>query len=42
MPLIGTFGAGSKGGYGRGAKKIVPFDYLIIAGGGGAGDDRGG
>ena len=31
MPLIGTFGAGSKGGYGRGVKKRVAFDYLIIA-----------
>jgi hypothetical protein len=43
MPLIGTFGAGSKGGYGRGGKKLYALSYLVIAGGGtGRGPDRGG
>ena len=38
MPLIGTFGAGSKGGYGRGGGK-APYnvDFLITGGGGGGG-----
>ena len=34
MPILGSFGAGSKGGYGRGGKKLVAMDYLIIGGGG--------
>jgi len=37
MPIIGSFGAGSKGGYGRGGKKLTEFHYLVIAGGGGGG-----
>ena len=39
MPIIGSFGAISRGGFGRGAG-IQPFgevDYLLIAGGGGGG-----
>ena len=36
MPLLGTFGAGSKGGYGRGGKELIPVNYLVVAGGGGS------
>jgi hypothetical protein len=28
MPLIGTFGAGSKGGYGRGGKKWYGLRWI--------------
>ena len=42
MPIIGSFGAGSKGGFGRGGKKIFEIDYLVIAGGGGGGRDLSG
>ena len=41
MPLLGTFGAASKGGYGRGGAAPVTLQYLVIAGGGGGGS-RGG
>lgn len=34
MPILGSFGAGGKGGYGRGGKKLYEGDYLVIAGGG--------
>ena len=34
MPIIGSFGAGSKGGYGRGGAKKYDIDFLVIAGGG--------
>jgi|DEB0MinimDraft_3_1074331.scaffolds.fasta_scaffold23739_2 hypothetical protein len=36
MPIIGSFGAGSKGGYGRGGKTLIPVNYLVVAGGGGS------
>jgi hypothetical protein len=37
MPIIGSFGAGSKGGFGRGGAAIVEgIEYLVIAGGGGS------
>jgi hypothetical protein len=46
MPILGSFAAGSKGGYGKGGKKSDPIDvdYLVIAGGGGGGfnDTNGG
>ena len=35
MPIIGSFGAGSKGGYGRGGAAPVDVHYLVVAGGGG-------
>jgi len=38
MPIIGSFGAGSKGGFGRGsARKPYFVDFLVVAGGGGGG-----
>jgi hypothetical protein len=37
MPIIGSFGAGSKGGYGRGGAAPVDVNYLVVAGGGGNG-----
>ena len=36
MPILGSFGAGSKGGYGRGGFKPIDVDYLVVAAGGGA------
>jgi hypothetical protein len=43
MPIISSFGAGSKGGFGRGgALAPVDIDYLVIAGGAGGGAGRGG
>ena len=42
MPLIATFGAGSKGGFGRGGKVVYDVDYLVVAGGGGGGAGAGG
>ena len=30
MPLIATFGAGSKGGFGRGGKVVYDVDYLVL------------
>lgn len=40
MPILGSFAAGGKGGYGRGGKKIISLDYLIVAGGSGANNIR--
>ena len=40
MPLIATFGAGSKGGFGRGGKVVYDVDYLVVAGGGGGGPEQ--
>jgi len=39
MPLLGTIGASSARGFGRGGKGFTPFTatYLVIAGGGGGG-----
>ena len=39
MPLIGTFGAGSAGGYGQRKGAAFPFnaEYLVIGGGGAGG-----
>ena len=42
MPILGSFGAGSKGGFGRGGKNLLEVDYLVVAGGGGGGRDDGG
>ena len=35
MPIIGSFGAGSKGGYGRGGAGGFAIEFLVVAGGGG-------
>ena len=35
MPIIASFGAASKGGFGRGGKKQYMVSYLVVAGGGG-------
>jgi hypothetical protein len=43
MPILGSFGAGSKGGYGqrKGGAKKYDIDFLVIAGGAsGGGRDR--
>jgi hypothetical protein len=42
MPIIGSFGAGSKGGFGRGGKKPFNAEYLVIGGGGAGGAQTGG
>jgi hypothetical protein len=45
MPIIGSFGAGSAGGFGQRKGKgafPVSLDYLVVAGGGGAGNDNAG
>ena len=43
MPIIGSFAAASKSGFGRGGgSTILSVDYLVIAGGGGGGGDDGG
>jgi hypothetical protein len=45
MPIIGSFAAGSAGGYGQRkgiARQPYTADFLVIAGGGGGGRDRGG
>ena len=42
MPIIGSFGAGSKGGYGRGGAAKYDIDYLIVAGGGASSLNNGG
>ena len=42
MPLIATFGPGSKGGFVRGGKVVYDVDYLVVGGGGGAGAGAGG
>ena len=43
MPIIGSFGAGSAGGFGqRKGGKPYFVRYLVIAGGGGGGGDQGG
>jgi hypothetical protein len=42
MPIIGSFGAGSKGGFGRGGGKPYFVRYLVIAGGGSGGASQGG
>jgi len=43
MPIIGSFGAGSKGGYGRGgASPPIDVDYLVVAGGASGGSGSGG
>ena len=34
MPILGSFGAASKGGFGRGGKPVYLVEYLIVAGGG--------
>jgi hypothetical protein len=34
MPIIGSFGAGSKGGFGRGGGKPYFVQYLVVSGGG--------
>ena len=43
MPLIGTFGAGSKGGFGRGGGLGSPYgaSFLVVAGGGGGSTQQG-
>jgi hypothetical protein len=33
MPIIGSIGGGSKGGYGRGVAKKYDIDFLVVAGG---------
>ena len=38
MPLLGTFGSASKGGFGRGGKKKYEIHYVVTAGGGGGGN----
>ena len=43
MPIIGSFGAGSKGGFGRGGAALVEgVDFLVVAGGGGGAAREGG
>jgi hypothetical protein len=44
MPLIGTFGAASSRGFGKGAGGGTPYNvqYLVVGGGGGAGNGYGG
>jgi hypothetical protein len=44
MPIIGSFGSGSAGGFGqaRGGKPPQFFDYMFIAGGGAGGSSQGG
>jgi hypothetical protein len=43
MPILGSFGAGSKGGFGRGGVPLVEgVDFLVVAGGGGARAREGG
>jgi hypothetical protein len=44
MPILGSFGAGSAGGFGLGKGGIEPLDvdYLIVAAGGGSGGSGGG
>ena len=44
MPLIGTFGAGSAGGFGQRKGAAVPYfvRYLVVAGGGSGGYSQGG
>jgi hypothetical protein len=37
MPILGSFGAGSKGGYGRGGNFPYSVDFLVIAGGASSG-----
>ena len=37
MPILGSFGAASKGGFGRGGKPVYLVEYLIVAGGAGGG-----
>jgi hypothetical protein len=39
MPIIGSFGAGSAGGFGqrKGGIKLEGIDYLVLAGGGSGG-----
>jgi hypothetical protein len=42
MPILGSFGAGSKGGFGRGGAAIVEgVNFLVIAGGGGGKNQSG-
>ena len=40
MPIIASFGAASKGGFGRGGKKQYMVSYLVVAGGGGGAASR--
>lgn len=42
MPIIGSFGAGSGRGFGRGGAKDRGIDYLVVAGGGGTYRDSSG
>jgi hypothetical protein len=42
MPILGSFGAGGKGGYGRGGKKLYALDFVVVAGGGAAARGGGG
>lgn len=37
MPILGSFGAASKGGFGRGGKPVYLVEYMIVAGGAGGG-----
>ena len=43
MPILGSFGASSAGGFGqrKGSKKLEGIDYLVVAGGGAGGGDLG-
>ena len=44
MPIIGSFGAGSAGGYGQRKGGLQPYDidFLLVAGGGAGGGTGGG